>query len=195
MAVQSRIHIAIRYEGLTKEQTRRIFKGFLEQYKAKNLVPPGAFDDIMKWVDRDLTKRKYDGRQIRNVVTSAMGIACADEDRRPRGITVDDLKKVDDYMYAFKTDLDYQMRQYEGTRILSLHLNYRVYDLLWQRHKPESIIHINEHLLCSHTKDLNYCVIESDFIYAILYMYLYLYCDWSFTYVHSIIESEFLILC
>lgn len=82
----------------------------------------------MRWVDRELSKRKYDGRQIRNVVTSAMGLACGDG--AGRSITIEDLRKVDDYMYAFKTDLDYQMRQYEGTKIISPHLNYLIYHLL-----------------------------------------------------------------
>jgi len=113
VAVQSRIHIAIRYEGLDKAQTVAIFKGFLNQYKAKGLVQPDDFERIMVWVERDLSRRKFDGRQIRNVVTSAMGLACADEKRRVPGITIDDLQNVVNYMIAFKTDLDYQMRQYE----------------------------------------------------------------------------------
>ncbi|KAJ4464544.1 hypothetical protein C8J55DRAFT_493877 [Lentinula edodes] len=116
VAVQSRIHIAIRYEGLDKKQTVSIFKGFLEQYKARGLVQQNIFKKIMDWVERDLSKRKFDGRQIRNIVTSAMGIALADEERDTPGLTIEDLQSVVAYMGNFKGDLEYQMRAYEDAQ-------------------------------------------------------------------------------
>ncbi|KAJ3799035.1 AAA family ATPase [Lentinula aff. detonsa] len=116
VAVQSRIHIAIRYEGLDKKQTVNIFRGFLEQYKTRGLVQPQTFKKIMDWVERDLSKRKFDGRQIRNIVTSAMGIALADEERETLGLTIEDLQSVVSYMANFKGDLEYQMRAYEDAQ-------------------------------------------------------------------------------
>ncbi|KAJ3835210.1 AAA family ATPase [Lentinula raphanica] len=116
VAVQSRIHIAIRYEGLDKKQTVSIFRGFLEQYKARGLVQPQTFKKIMDWVERDLSKRKFDGRQIRNIVTSSMGIALADEERETPGLTIEDLQSVVAYMANFKGDLEYQMRAYEDAQ-------------------------------------------------------------------------------
>ncbi|EXJ83924.1 hypothetical protein A1O1_07553 [Capronia coronata CBS 617.96] len=110
VAVQSRIHIAIRYEGLDKKQTVDIFEGFLEQYKAKGLVQPKTYADIMIWVKRELYKKKFDGRQIRNIVTSTMGVASAES----RQMTMEDLNNVVTIMMAFKGDLEYQMRQYEA---------------------------------------------------------------------------------
>ncbi|KAJ4491004.1 P-loop containing nucleoside triphosphate hydrolase protein [Lentinula aciculospora] len=116
VAVQSRFHIAIRYEGLDKKQTVTIFRGFLEQYKARGLVQHQIFKKIMDWVERDLSKRNFDGRQIRNIVTSAMGIALADEDRELVGLTIEDLQSVVAYISNFKGDLEYQMRAYNDAQ-------------------------------------------------------------------------------
>lgn len=64
----------------------------------------------MNYVRKDLYKKKFDGRQIRNIVTSAMGVALADN----RQMTMEDLNNVVTIMMGFKGDLEYQMRQYEG---------------------------------------------------------------------------------
>lgn len=104
-------------------------------------MQPDDFERIMVWVERDLSRRKFDGRQIRNVVTSAMGLACADEKRRVPGITIDDLQNVVNYMIAFKTDLDYQMRQYEGAFFISDWFNFHMLTISYRGTKwsPQSI--------------------------------------------------------
>lgn len=67
---------------------------------------------IERWGKSDLPRKKFDGRQIRNIVTSSMGVA------RSRGscsrMTYGDLMSVVNIMETFKTDLAYQMMQYEG---------------------------------------------------------------------------------
>ncbi|KAJ2901775.1 AAA family ATPase [Zalerion maritima] len=109
IAVQSRIHIALRYEELDKDQTIGIFMGFLEQYRKKGLIADKHFRKIKKEAEGKLWKERFDGRQIRNIVTSAMGLAIADE---KRSLEWSDVQQVIEMTRSFKTDLDYQMKRY-----------------------------------------------------------------------------------
>ena len=72
IAVQSRIHLAIRYDDLTKEQKQQIFRIFLRQ-----LHPDSIRDtsDIFDFIDEYGSEYKLNGRQIRNVVSSALSLA------------------------------------------------------------------------------------------------------------------------
>ena len=87
VAVQSRIHLAIKYEDLTREQQVQVFHTFLSQAHEKGHVED--WGRVCKWVDRDGTSNqsKFNGRQIRNIVTSAMGLARAGD----RKLTSQDL--------------------------------------------------------------------------------------------------------
>ena len=118
VAVQSRIHIAIRYDGLSKEQTIEIFKGFLDQYHSQKLVDPNDYDEIVKYVERSLPRMEFDGRQLRNIITSAMGIARARE--TSRRMTREDLDNVVSLMDLFKDHLKYQMMKYKGASAFHL---------------------------------------------------------------------------
>lgn len=84
VAVQSRIHLAIKYDDLSKEQQVDIFNSFLNQAKEKGHIE--NWDKIGKWVQREAGS-KFNGRQIRNIVTSAMGLARAEG----RKLNVEDL--------------------------------------------------------------------------------------------------------
>ncbi|KAH7398262.1 P-loop containing nucleoside triphosphate hydrolase protein [Pyrenochaeta sp. MPI-SDFR-AT-0127] len=77
IAVQSRIHIAIKYDELDSDQQYEIFKSFLDQLRRKKLTD--NYDDLISWVKKDGKKFQFNGRQIRNVVSTAMGIALVDE--------------------------------------------------------------------------------------------------------------------
>ncbi|KAG9194544.1 hypothetical protein G6011_04579 [Alternaria panax] len=77
IAVQSRIHIAIKYEELEQSQQIAIFESFLEQLNRKKLVYD--YEDLLAWVRKDSRKLAFNGRQIRNVVSTAMGIALVDK--------------------------------------------------------------------------------------------------------------------
>jgi hypothetical protein len=107
--VQSRIHIALEYTELDKLQSIEIFCDVLAQYQQKRLVE--EYELIVHYMKTDLYKKRFDGRQLRNIVTSAMGIAQA----RPNGrMTVTDVQQVVSNMESFKTNLNYQMQRYLG---------------------------------------------------------------------------------
>lgn len=75
VAVQSRIHVAIKYVKLDATQTMAIFKGFLEPLAKRGLVKD--MEEIRVWLEEDVIRMGLDGRQIRNIVTSALGLARA----------------------------------------------------------------------------------------------------------------------
>ena len=75
IAVQSRIHVAIKYVNLNSDQTLDIFKGFLDPLAKKGFVKD--MEGIEEWLEEDVVKVGLDGRQIRNIVTSALGMARA----------------------------------------------------------------------------------------------------------------------
>jgi phosphopantetheine adenylyltransferase len=109
VAVQSCIHIALQYTELDKAQSIAIFCDVLDQYQKKYLIE--QYDAIVQYVKTDLYKKKFDGRQLRNIVTSAMGIAQA----RPNGrMKLDDVQLVVSNMESFKTNLSYQTQRYQG---------------------------------------------------------------------------------
>ena len=80
VAVQSRIQVAIKYVNLNKEQTMAIFEGFLEPLAKRGLLKD--MEDIRSWLKEDVIKMGLDGRQIRNIVTSALSLARAQGKRR-----------------------------------------------------------------------------------------------------------------
>lgn len=111
VAVQSRIHIAIKYSKLSDKQTMSIFEGFLKPLEEKNSVKDIA--DIREWIEEDVYKAGLDGRQIRNIVTSALGLARAE--RRTK-LEKKDLKKVWNNVREFKTDFMVQFEKYKNSQ-------------------------------------------------------------------------------
>ncbi|KAK7433891.1 AAA family [Colletotrichum acutatum] len=75
-AIPSRIHVSIQYDSLKSDQMAKIFSGFLEPLERKNLIDD--YRDIQKWLIEDVYDVGFDGRQIRNIVTTALGLARAD---------------------------------------------------------------------------------------------------------------------
>ncbi|KXJ90853.1 hypothetical protein Micbo1qcDRAFT_225735, partial [Microdochium bolleyi] len=118
VAVQSRINIALKYESLDADQTIQIFNNFYSQFEKKNMVEPREKEAIKKWAST-LARKKFDGRQIRNIVTSAIGLAKAADP--PRKLQLDDLQDICYIMESFKGDLSYQMMQYESKQRPSPH--------------------------------------------------------------------------
>ncbi|KAF2688250.1 P-loop containing nucleoside triphosphate hydrolase protein [Lentithecium fluviatile CBS 122367] len=105
IAVQSRIHIAIKYEELTQEQQIRIFDSFLDQLNEKKLVQ--NIGDLKKWVQGPGRKLQFNGRQIRNVVSTSLGIAMMDPDGDGRVGRIH-LDRVAEQTKLFKQDLKSQ---------------------------------------------------------------------------------------
>lgn len=107
VAVQSRIHIAIKYSNLDKVQTLAIFRQFLEQLKGQGLVKDMA--GILEWLEEDVWSIGFDGRQIRNIMSSALGLARADSRTQ---LEKKDIKMVAGIVKDFKNDFRSQYEKY-----------------------------------------------------------------------------------
>lgn len=114
IAIPSRVHVAIKYDSLNKEQTHAIFGGFIEKLRAKDAVDDP--DEIMEtWFDDNIRKTHFDGRQIRNTVTVALGLARAErEDGVGDGkLTQHHLKMAYDNVNTFHNDFKLNMEKYK----------------------------------------------------------------------------------
>ncbi|KAJ5817755.1 P-loop containing nucleoside triphosphate hydrolase protein [Penicillium robsamsonii] len=112
IAIPSRIHLAIQYKSLKPEQMKAIFKGFLQPLEDKGLVDD--LDEILDWLQEDVYNLGFDGRQIRNIVTTALGLARAEFDRgKGRGrLSKKHIKPVVQNVRMFKTDFTVQYDRY-----------------------------------------------------------------------------------
>jgi ATP-dependent 26S proteasome regulatory subunit len=99
IAVQSRIHLAIRYKDLNKEQKTKIFNIFLSQ-----LISEGKVDQqgIQPWIEMVGSDAELNGRQIRNIVSSAYVLA----HRKGRKLEKEDLGMVYGIMRRFQKQLE-----------------------------------------------------------------------------------------
>ncbi|KAF5562049.1 AAA family [Fusarium napiforme] len=111
VAIPSRIHLAIRYESLQTSQMEAIFDSFLRDLDERNLIED--YSDIKDWLDDSVYKEKLDGRQIRNMVTTALGLAHA-ESRSGGGQKLNKrhLKRAFGNISDFKRDFNTQMQRY-----------------------------------------------------------------------------------
>jgi SpoVK/Ycf46/Vps4 family AAA+-type ATPase len=100
VAVQSRIHLAVRYNELEKEQKAEIFKYYLNQLEKENIYQRDRIDE---WVDEYGSDSELNGRQIRNLVSAALALARNEtgDDR----VTDKHLKKVLKVVNDFIKDL------------------------------------------------------------------------------------------
>jgi len=71
ISVQSRVHLSVRYQDLSKEDCRVVFGRFMDKTDAS----ADQKMDIMRWFRREAAPANLDGRQIKNLVTSAQSIA------------------------------------------------------------------------------------------------------------------------
>lgn len=71
IAVQSRIHLSIRYNELSDDDCIKIF----EYFTSKVDFEEGQRKAVKKWFESDVSEAGLNGRQIRNLVTSAHSIA------------------------------------------------------------------------------------------------------------------------
>lgn len=111
VAIPSRIHVAIRYETLKEKQMEAIFTGFLDELDDKGLVD--QYDEIKDWLEEVVYKEGFDGRQIRNIVTTALGLARAESDRgQSNKLKKAHMKRAFSNVSAFKRDFNTQMQRY-----------------------------------------------------------------------------------
>ncbi|KIW91000.1 uncharacterized protein Z519_08783 [Cladophialophora bantiana CBS 173.52] len=101
IAVQSRIHLAIRYTDLTREQKIKIYNIFLSQLIAEGKVDTDGIDDWIRWVG---CEAEVNGRQIRNIVSSAYLLARSRTQHR--NLKRDDLQTVNGIMKKFQKQLE-----------------------------------------------------------------------------------------
>ncbi|KAK3321390.1 aaa family ATPase [Cercophora scortea] len=93
IAVRSRIHIAIQYKELSDQDRTDIFKDFLQQLQSKQEADPGApllnWDSCMEWVTGEGCSKSLNGRQIRNIVFTAMNLAHSETEAKGRNVLLD----------------------------------------------------------------------------------------------------------
>ncbi|KAI3337622.1 hypothetical protein HD806DRAFT_518423 [Xylariaceae sp. AK1471] len=111
IAVQSRIHLAIKFTELGPDQKINIFLSFLDQLSNKKLIENPK--KLEEWVKKDGRRFDFNGRQIRNVISTALGIALADN----RKLETDDLASVARQTDDFKRDLSTQEAIYRDRQI------------------------------------------------------------------------------
>lgn len=115
VAIPSRIHVAIQYESLKQSQMQAIFEEFLNRLDKKQVIDD--YDEIKDWLESDVYrqagKEGLDGRQIRNLVTTSLGLARAEhKDGGGRKLRVDHMKRAFNIMNDFKRDFSTQMQRY-----------------------------------------------------------------------------------
>ncbi|RYP47914.1 hypothetical protein DL768_006110 [Monosporascus sp. mg162] len=103
--------LAIKFTELRPEQKISIFTSFLEQLSNKGLID--NLKDLESWVRKDGKRYDFNGRQIRNVISTALGIALADG----RKLSRDDLASVARQTDDFKRDLSTQEAIYRDRQI------------------------------------------------------------------------------
>ncbi|KFY47983.1 hypothetical protein V495_01707 [Pseudogymnoascus sp. VKM F-4514 (FW-929)] len=118
VAVQSRIHLAIRYDNLTQDYKKAIFRQYIQQLKPDAVK---GLDDIYDWVDEYGSESKLNGRQIRNIVASSLALArsTAHEHQGDDRMTVSHLKKVTNMTREFIEQLDSITKQRRGDNEVS----------------------------------------------------------------------------
>ena len=88
-----------------------IFEGFLKPLDSKNRIKD--YDDIRDWIKEDVCKIGLDGRQIRNIVSSALGLARAGRKSR---LEKKDLKTVLNNVKDYKDDFIKQFERYKNSQ-------------------------------------------------------------------------------
>jgi len=106
IAVQSRIHLAIRYDDLTREQEQSVFVIFLNQLKPESINDKKSLAFIEEWGG----EYKLNGRQIRNVMSSALSLARSEANLKGHDgdgrLTAKHLKQVLNITKDFQEQLD-----------------------------------------------------------------------------------------
>jgi ATP-dependent Clp protease ATP-binding subunit ClpA len=108
IAVQSRIHLAIRYDDLTEQQRRNIFTMFLSQLREREPESIKDWDKVIDYVNEWGAENKLNGRNIRNVVSSALALARSQAKKRGGDdrLTDKDLKDVMRITKDFQNQLE-----------------------------------------------------------------------------------------
>jgi hypothetical protein len=85
---------------MDEREQKNVFKMFLNTIDERDVK---AKQKILEWVDEDFGER-FNGRQIRNILSSAMALARAEK----RPLELKDIKRVRDYTKIFQDHLHEQ---------------------------------------------------------------------------------------
>jgi len=88
IAVQSRVHLAIRYNDLSVDQLRQLFLKFIKRHADE----VHDMKRIETWIKEDFDQ-DVDGRQIRNIVSAARAMARS-EDNEEGKVRLQDIRAV-----------------------------------------------------------------------------------------------------
>jgi SpoVK/Ycf46/Vps4 family AAA+-type ATPase len=77
IAVESRIHLAVHFAPMTKDDQRKLFKIFLNRLNEKDIENK---EELEVWCDKYF-KEEFNGRDIRNMFSSALAIARAENSK------------------------------------------------------------------------------------------------------------------
>ena len=84
IAVQSRVNLAIKYNSLSDEQKKAIYRNFVNQLTEENTDDKEDLLQFVEDTEDESPFRLLNGRQIRNVLFSAASLAQAEPDKRLR---------------------------------------------------------------------------------------------------------------
>lgn len=112
VAIPSGIHLAIKYRSLNKTQMEAISYSFLDPLDKKGLI--SDYDEIFEWLDDVTCRENFDGRQIRNMVTTGIGMPRAEaaQGRGKRRLATIHMKRAFKNKSTFKKDFNIQMQRY-----------------------------------------------------------------------------------
>ncbi|KAG4422325.1 hypothetical protein IFR04_004477 [Cadophora malorum] len=114
VAVQSRIHLAVLYDELDEGQVKKIWHGFLEQLNEKNTTDKYKIEE---WVDKWAYKSKLNGRQIRNIISSAQALARGRNGLNKK-LTCEDIETVFEFTERFSRDLEGLYNDYRKEAVI-----------------------------------------------------------------------------
>lgn len=110
LAVQSRMHLAIKYTNLTQEQKETIFKKLLSKIPDREIDDRNRLYKDIKRLCRDSSATSLNGRQIRNIVASGHALARGEDTK----LTFDHLEKIYDMNKQFLESLRDHAQQARG---------------------------------------------------------------------------------
>ncbi|OBT50804.1 hypothetical protein VE04_08539, partial [Pseudogymnoascus sp. 24MN13] len=107
VAVQSRVHLAVKYQNFNDTQISEIYTIFLKQVRDDDNI--ANWDNILSWIKMESRTSKFNGRQIRNIVSAALGLARAERKK----LNSDHLDKIVEKTREFHDELAEQRKAYE----------------------------------------------------------------------------------
>jgi SpoVK/Ycf46/Vps4 family AAA+-type ATPase len=110
-AVQSRIHLALEFPGMGTEEQKEVFEQFLSDVGNENMET----SEIKHWLKRNYESPELCGREIRNLLASAIDIARADH----RRLRLEDIQEMRSRTVRFKKAVELENKMQEKISLTS----------------------------------------------------------------------------